>query len=519
MSQSDNNNGNKSFLTIIQDLFSSLIGGIDPDREKKKLLKDIRKELKKQSKYFKSKDDSVQPGLAKFFYDIYSTVGPAQLILERYVESSVLKQDFVENYMGEAEKQLAVQLTEENIRKRAQTMPLKELREQIKNEIVKIYSLFDINKVKQINGVYVTFLAFYEFISFDFHFLLKKFDSGLPANDFVYNPRFESISVEYVVDDLKDFLVVAQSVRLDADWDGLLDILKNFKDMELIPRGQWKKVLQNLQTILKSRCLQYLVMTGEQDPYYKVTSERYSSEIVESYLSNLKSVAEKALNSIHSEKRTGQIEQLLKSVFGTTAISRTQNYTDKENLNFTKKGLTGFTQVDPVNYLKAFYLDFYKSKVRQLVDVLLIQGQWATNVQSQQFSDNYHQLMKCADDVVRFDNELAEDGPIGVRIKRMYRAVSTQDKMAMNSLQELINQVNEEAVRIIQVSANNLISLGKTLKMLIEDIKRGERGQVVINWRELDTRTDHHIAAQMTENYKNIYYLVQLLQFFYKGKA
>jgi len=516
MADSQKNTDTNGFITMLQNLFGSLFGGIDTEREKKKLLKDIKKELKKQGKYYKSKEDSAQPALAKFFYEIYSTVGPAQVMLERFVESKVLKQDFVEFFMDDRGKKLSVNLSEDSLRERAQSMTLKQLRDVVKEDIVQIYSIFDANKIRQINALYVNFLSFYDLISFDYYFLLKKFDSGMPDNDFVYNPRFESISAQYIVEDLKDFLVVAQSIKLDADWENLLEILKNFKDMELIPIASWKKIIQNLKNILKSKVLHYLVMIGDEDPYYKVTAEHHSAEIVENYLTNLKSTAERTLNSIRSEKRTSQIEMILKNIFGTTAISRTQYYTSKENLNFQKKNLTGYTHVEPINYLKAFYLDFYKSKIRQMVDTLLIQGQWTTNVQSQQFSDNYHQLMNCADDVVRFDNELAEDGNMGVRIRRLFRAVTTQDRVALNSLQEAINQVNAEAQEIIMVSANNFISLGKTFKQLIEDLKRGDRGQIIINWRELDTRSDHHLGAEMTEVYKNIYYLIQLLQFYIK---
>lgn len=518
MSDPKNKSESQGVLGFLQNLFSSFLGGMDPDREKKKLLKDITKDLKKQGKYYKGKDDSVQPALAKFFYDIYKAVGPAQVLLERYVESDVLKQDFVETFMSAQEKQLVGQLSEENLRQRVQTVPLKQLKDMVKDEIVRVYSLFDINKVKQINALYISFLDFYELLSFDYYFLLKKFDAGMPDNDFVYNPRFEPINAEYIVEDLKDFLVVAMGIRLDADWDTMLDILQGFKQMELIPKATWKKVLQQLKDVLKSNLLNQLVMVGEENPYYKPVRERHSAEIVETYLSKLKNTAERTIGNIHSEKRTGQIEMLLKNIFGTTAISRTQYYTSKENLNFQKKNLTGYTHVEPINYLKAFYLDFYKSKVRQMVDVLLIQGQWATNVQSQSFSDTYHHLLKCSDEVVNFDKELAEDGATGVRIRRLFRAVTTQDRMAINGLQEAINQVNEEAREIIQVSASNFIALGKTFKQLIEDCKRMERGQIIINWRELDTRTDHHITAQMTAIYKNLYYLVQLLQYYTKEK-
>ncbi|MDA3850796.1 MAG: hypothetical protein PF447_05950, partial [Spirochaetaceae bacterium] len=198
MSEIESPKDSKGIISFLQNLISTLVGGVDPEREKKKLLRDLKKELKKYGKYYKGKDETVQPGLAQFFYDIYSTVGPAQMLLERYVESDVLKRDFVEHQMTDLEKKLVTQLSEESIRKRAQDTSLKQLKEQIKNELVQIYSFFDIEKVKNINALYMDFQNFYDLISFDFHFLLKKFDSQMPDNDFVYNPRFEAINAEYI---------------------------------------------------------------------------------------------------------------------------------------------------------------------------------------------------------------------------------------------------------------------------------------------------------------------------------
>jgi hypothetical protein len=41
------------------------------------------------------------------------------------------------------------------------------------------------------------------FVNFDYYFLLKKFDSGIPERTFSYVPKFETIRGEYVLEDLK----------------------------------------------------------------------------------------------------------------------------------------------------------------------------------------------------------------------------------------------------------------------------------------------------------------------------
>ncbi|MDC7224665.1 MAG: DUF5312 family protein, partial [Spirochaetales bacterium] len=258
------------------------------------------------------------------------------------------------------------------------------------------------------------------------------------------------------------------------------------------------------------------IMHLSEDPYYKVMRLGHGDEIVEAYLEKKKGEVEKILVTLQKEKKVSQIEAQVKLVFGTTAVHRTQNYTDKANINFSKKGVEGFAHVDGINYLKAFFLDTYKSKVRNLIDILLIEGKWTTNLTSQQFSEIYHQLMDQADQVVAFDNDLADDGNGGIRLKRYLRMANPQDRSSQNSLSTVIEEVNEEALRIIKKSSAGFISLGKMLKQLIEDYKILNH-QVIINWKELDARSDNHIEGLMTEVYKQLYHFVQLLQFTTKG--
>ncbi|RKX75010.1 MAG: hypothetical protein DRP60_09400, partial [Spirochaetes bacterium] len=72
-SASDSDSG---ILGFFSGLFSGLMGGSDSDREKKRQLKDIQKELKKRGRFFKLKGDFAQPGMAKWFHEIYKVTGP-----------------------------------------------------------------------------------------------------------------------------------------------------------------------------------------------------------------------------------------------------------------------------------------------------------------------------------------------------------------------------------------------------------------------------------------------------------
>ena len=150
------------------------------------------------------------------------------------------------------------------------------------------------------------------------------------------------------------------------------------------------------------------------DPFWKAKGVGSNERIVEPYLNALKTTTEANVQKLLNERREKKIDALVQQVFGTTAVARTKNYTEKANLMFTKRAMAGFTHTQALNFLKAYLLDYFKKDVRELVqDMLLVRGKWVTNIQSQQLSDAYHQVMQISESLVAFDESLGEEGEIG----------------------------------------------------------------------------------------------------------
>ncbi len=506
------NNNSSSIWDKILSLFVT-VG--DAEREKRRLLKEIRKDLKKRSKYFKTKGNIALPALAKQFYEIYKVVGPAQVLLESLKDSHVIRAIIIESFLTPEQKALVDSLSESNIRKRCSAAKsLKDVREIIKEELIQTYTFFDMPTARKINNLYSSLMIMQDFIKFDYYFLLKKFDSLLPERDFKYNPRFDSINGEYILDDLKDFDMVLPMMKETEDWDIILDVLSQYRDMEVISRDGWKKALQIVKEFKKTRVLELIIKVLDEKPDYKVVPESYSYEIVEDYLSDIKNTAEKTLMGIAGERKRSQRDSLLINIFGTTSVVRMKYYTEKANMAFSKKVDSGFTLVEPLNFLKAFLLDYYKGSIRQLVDRLLITGKWSSNIASQQFSESYHQLMKLTDDLLQFDLSLAEDTDLGAKLKRMVRAAD-RDRNAIDAMRSVLKAVNGHASTLLNESVQHLLTIGKNLKRCFDDYK-SPKHELIVNWKEIEMMGDEPLANLMSELYKKIYYFLQLMQYYLK---
>ncbi len=500
------------FLDSILALFS---GGNDLESGKKRLLKQMLKDLSKNkySKFYRAKEEEVTPVFAKFFYEIYKVVSPAQVFLQNAAKSAQLKQVAIESFMDEKLKHLQDRVSQESIAERAQTTSTKELAKQLKNELVTLIAGFDSPLIKSVEDHYNLIIAFNQFISFDYFFLLKKFDAALSERNFTYQPRFENIRAEYISDDIKDFLEAALAVDPDQDWKTVFAVLKNYKgDIDVVNINQWNKLMALLRDVKRSKILELMARHISKDPFYEPVPRLPNEHIVDDFLQKKKTETESAIHKILNDKRSSQIDQLAKAVFGTSDIERMKYYTDKNNEIYLKKGLDAFAHVQGMNYLKAFLLDYFKKDVRELCDLFLIRGQWASLVLSQQMSEGFHTIMEISEKILTFDETFSESGTNGSRLKAAL-VKADRDKGQAKYIRIIMKTANEEAQEMITNTAQSLIIIGKNFKNILEDYQKSPK-ELVMNWKELESSSEEPLPQRITAVYKKIYYFVQLMQFF-----
>ena len=494
------------------------LGFNDPERAKKRQLKLIAKSLSKDRyKFYLPRDHDVAPNLARLIYEVYKTVSAARKLVQPADSSGSLRSVVIESLMSDKQNDLRWKLDEKVIREAARGADLRKLSAQIKDSLFNFIGSFTNDQIKAINQLYGNICAFMAFIHFDFYFTLKKFDSGISEDNFSYKPKWETISCEYVVDDIKDFLELAISIPPTIDYDAVFDLLANYRGVQVADKTQWRKVIRSLNDVVQSGVLEGMVQHMSGDPSWKPKLTSYDTQIIEPYFKEVKTTVEATVNKLGSERRHSKIEQLLKVVFGTTVIARAKNYTQAANTQFAKTQIDGYTHTDPFNYLKAYLLDHFKKDVRELVqDLLIVRGRWTTNIQAQQVSDAYHGVLAVSEQVVKLDDALDPEGELGQRLRRALGRVAERDPGTQRVLKDLVVEINNQAHSAITEAAQNLIVIGKNLKLVIEDAGRKE-ATVILNWRELDAEIEESIQDLMMVVYKQIYHLVQLLQI-YVGK-
>ncbi len=502
---------------VLDKLLSIFMGGEDPEREKRRLLKLLGKSLaKSRQKYYRPKGQQALPALGKLFFDIYKVVGPAQTLLQHADESSGLRDIAVEGFFSDEQVKLKEQFSEEAIRELTDKLDPKEVSSRLKDAMVQFFSTFDTATVRTINGTHDRLRSFINLVRFDYYFVLKKFDATLQEGNYTAKPKFETINGDYVGEDLKDFIEIAYAIDADGEWEPVFHVLNLYRGVDMVSRPAWKKLVATIDELRKSNVLVSIIQHIDDDPFYKPTIRVTRERIVEPYLNRLKTTTEATLQKIGNERRKRKIDQMAHAVFGTQPVVRAKHYTEKANLVYSKRMLAGFIHTESINYLKAFLLDYFKKDVRELVrDILLVRGQWSTNIMSQQMSEAFHQVLTISEQLVRFDDSLAEEGELGAKLKKAVGRIVERDKASANQLRQLLQEVNEEAKKMVNESAQNLIVMAKHLKTVIDDYDRDEH-EVILNWKQLEPMSEAPIKQRMVDMYKQIYYFIQLMQIYAK---
>ena len=174
--------------------------------------------------------------------------------------------------------------------------------------------------------------------------------------------------------------------------------------------------------------------------------------------------------------------------------------------------IQGYKFHQPLNYMKAFLIDYLKKNIREFTDLILVRGKWVTAALSNQMSESYYTLLSISDQITEFDEKLSDEAEQGLKIKNLL-IKADRDKEAGKIIRSILKDTNEKALFLITTGAQNLVIFARTVKALLEDREKPQP-QMLINWKELDRFVDQPIRETGVEIYKKIHQFIQLIQLY-----
>ena len=498
--------------SFFQSLFSNLFKSSNPEAEKKRKLKAIAKSFSKTKyhSFYRASTIEVLPPFAKLFFDIYKFVAPAQAIFKSNQNPNLYKAQVINYSLSDKQLGLLEHFDQQKIMELARTVPIQQLSTKLEEEFSIFSAEFDNERMNRTENLYKAFSALQDFCCFDYYVLLKKFTNSIQEYNFNTVPNFEKINGEYITDDLKDFCAAAYAITDEnLFWNELFAFFKATQSTETITLGNWKKIVAKMKNIQQSGAFDLMIrhISGNTDYVTEIPSH-YTS-LIEPYMDKIQEEIRTTISKIGSQQKENKANQICEQIFGSTDFQTLHFYTVSANDTFSKKELGTYIFTEPLNYLKAFLLEYVKKDIREFFDVVVVRGQWDASL-ANPMSNAYQELLKISDEITTFDNDLSEDGGSGLKIKTLLPKTA-HDPGAENIINRIISDSNEQARGYLVTASQDLITIGKTLKQLIEDYSK-QKSEIVHNWRELERYIDHPMKEFSIGIYKKIYLFVQLMQ-------
>ena len=498
--------------SFFQSLISSLLNRSSPEAEKKKKLKAIAKNFSKSRfhAFYKPANGEMTGAFGKLLLDVYKVVAPAQMMFANTPNPAIFSRQLINYVMSENQLTLLEEFDENNILEKSKKVPFKQLQKEIEEKLQIFLNEFDGARVTKAENLSKAFSYFKDFCTFDFYVILRKYDSAFREYGFDSNPRLEKVNAEYIIDDLKDFLSVAYLITDDSiAWNDLFEMFKQVQHKEVVSLGNWKKIIARMRALQVSQSIDMIIQHASEDPNYRTEVNSNVASVIEPFMDKIEADTHTLLSNIQAQQKESKASSICVQIFGTADPQSMKNYVPGFNSVLEKKDLTLLEYAEPLNYLKTFLIEFVKKTIREYYEVVVIRGQWDSTL-SAPMSNAYQELLKMSDDISAFDDSFAEEGTMGSKIKTLLPKTA-HDAGAENIINRVVSDANDMARGYIIQGTQNLITIGKTIKQLIEDYSL-PKPIIVANWKELEKYVEEPMKEFSVGIYKKIYLFAQLMQ-------
>jgi hypothetical protein len=478
-------------MSVLDAILGFFSAGGSPE---KKQLREVRKYLKNnKAGFIKVGSNMLQPNMAKFFYTVYYFSASYSKIVERMRKSEMIFSIVFEECLNEKQKARFMTLNPQQLEVRSKEVPIDQLKQEAYNSYNALLGELKAQDLRRINETYSMFKVFEELVSFDYHPPLRLFDPALPEKDFKYKPKFVPVEGEKVLPFLKNFSEMLNVIAFVPHWEQVFSTVKIYnRGEDPVKPAVWQKVIKDLANLKKSGLIEAIIHHLDDNMSFVPRSVLRVENLASKYMDSYKDNMESFFYRLQQQEEKKEIDRLMSRIFSAEELARVatykmRNYSEDISARVYSKVGMGYKYSTALWYLKAFVIENLKTEFRDVVNTMVVKGQWRTSQFSRDLSDALHNCMTLSEDIVHFDDMLAEGNPYGKRIFVLVHRIA-KDRSAGDMLKQTLEDVNSKAYAILKKTRSQLVSLSTLLSEVEEDYSKDMNNrELLLNWRELDS--------------------------------
>ena len=497
--------------SFIDKLLEFFTGKNNEERLKEKQLKSIGHCLSQNSKFFNVRKMLIQPSFSSVVYTIFRNSQQMAKYFDLKNRRSSIKEFLIESMLDKKVKELKDSLESDKIIDYVRTSqdPAKAIAV-VQKRLKQFISYFDNKKTAEINHTYNQICNLSNLICYEWYFFIRKFDSSISESNLTYSPSFVPLEGKYVNEDLIVINDELNSVNLNEDFENVFHYLEEVSHDKGICTCL-RKTIDNMKKLKNHGCMTKMICLITEDPYFKPKSFSTNEKILTDYLKKIQDLTKQTLKEVVAILNRDKVNDLVSQIFNSTIISRMKNYSPRMADFLVSKGVPStLDYIDPLNYINAFLIDICQSEIKERIDVLVIKGEWKTSDTSREFVAVLDDINKMVKKVSDFDARCADDGAYGKDLRR--HSVVVKDSAAKASVRRTVDEINNEALELINETIVLCVEIGKTLKTLIEDYNLNVP-ILIVNFKKIKwTFGDDDFNSDMVAIYKKVANMVNVLK-------
>ncbi|BDU62970.1 hypothetical protein BOFE_05100 [Candidatus Borrelia fainii] len=478
-------------MSLVDFLVSIFNRELTPEQVKQRRLREVKNNLSKVGNFFSASKIQALPQFAKFIYSLYKAFMPFKFFVQRYRTSNKIIHFVVEKYLNDSQKQALEYIYSFSSNDIVNFTP--DISKNLDSNLNYLLNNITQEQIRLIDETCGALDIFFDLVLYQYYSIIKNFDSLFPENDFIYKPRFNAVSCGVILDDIKDFLECIYSIRDVSIWRNLYDILLEVygdRDNFPIKPNVWLKILTSIIEINKNKEILYLIRYVSGDPdYLPISGVKKSKVKAKLFFNDLSKHVSNERAKIEILQKNSKSKLLAEKLFPGMTLVSLENYSERMHAKITSTivNTTGYVYSDLLVYLKTHVVNFVKKDLSDIINVLIIKGQWKDMEVSRDISNDIHSLVGIYSNIIDFDNNLGEQGTYGNRINSLLHRISIGDKSSEKLLLNIIADINKKAFILLNEYYSVIKSLEKRLNDCLDDyFKPALEKEFIYNWKELD---------------------------------
>ncbi len=234
-----------------------------------------------------------------------------------------------------------------------------------------------------------------------------------------------------------------------------------------------KELLKSIQYLVKSEVITAMVKYVYQDATYETHTVPFSNTFYDKFVSVLTTKILKISKQSEQQIKDKHLKENIRALFNIEDDSDVNipflgNYNPEVNKKLEEKKLRTFEHVKAIALIKMFFDKHYFKYIRELIDKLVVEGEFSDKSIGTQFSNYIYELEDDYKNLLSFKKQMEESESVKVLLRGL-NASGSLDPSQKSVLVNKISELNSTAKNIIESTLPKLLEIQNIIQNALED--------------------------------------------------